>query len=191
MIRLARNELEARGVELHLGCEVQGLQDGQLRLHGRNVPVDLTIWATSAAAPPILARMGLPTDAKGFLQTRATLRTVADAPVFVVGDSGTSVDYPTPKAGVFAVRQGPILWENLQRQLRGDQLLRYVPQKGFLKLLATGDGRAILDYKGLSFHARWCWKLKNFIDSRFIDKYQDYSLPSMKSAVDEPAIPMQ
>ncbi len=179
MIRLARGELARRGVELMLGQVVQNIDDGHLILETRKLPADLVIWATSAVAPPLLSQLELPTDAKGFLQTRATLQTVAGAPVFAVGDSGTSIDHPTPKAGVFAVRQGPVLWENLQRQMRGEDLLPYVPQSGFLKLLATGDGRAILGYKGLSFHAAWCWKLKNYIDDRFISKYQDYSPPAM------------
>lgn len=179
MIRLARTELARRGVEMVFGREAQNVRDGHLILDGLELPVDLAIWATGAVAPPVLSRMGLPRDAKGFLQTRATLQTVAGDSVFVVGDSGTSVDHPTPKAGVYAVRQGPLLWENLPRQLHGQELAPYVPQRGFLKLLATGDRRAILGYKGLSFHAAWCWKLKNYIDTRFMAKYQDYSLPAM------------
>ena len=94
--------------------------------------------------------------------------------MFVVGDSGTSLDHPAPKAGVYAVRQGPILWENLQRTLSGRPLVEYVPQRGFLSLLATGDRRAVLSYKGFSAHAGWCWKLKDYIDSRFMAMYQDY-----------------
>lgn len=191
MIRLARGELARRGVELVLGQVAQNNDDGHLILEGRKLPMDLVIWATSAVAPPLLSQLGLPTDDKGFVQTRATLQTVAGAPVFVVGDSGTSIDHPTPKAGVFAVRQGPVLWENLQRQLRGEDLLPYVPQRGFLKLLATGDGRAILGYKGLSFHAAWCWTLKSYIDNRFISKYQDYLPPSMMPMDNGSATAMQ
>jgi selenide, water dikinase len=193
LIRLARRELDARGVELLLGHAVRDARDGQLMLaDGGARPFDLAIWATGAVAPPLLGRLGLPTDEKGFLLTRPTLQTVADAPVFVVGDSGTSLQRPTPKAGVFAVRQGPVLWENLKRTLRREPPIEYAAQRGFLRLLASGDSRAILAYKGLSFHAAWCWKLKNYIDSRFMAKYQDYSLRMMADEGDrEPASPMQ
>ncbi|MBI3838050.1 MAG: selenide, water dikinase SelD [Planctomycetia bacterium] len=188
MVRRARRELESRRVELVLGREVVNLHDGRMGLsNGDEMNVDLAIWATSAAAPPILANLGLPTDDRGFLLTRATLQTVADAPVFVVGDSGTNVDSPAPKAGVYAVRQGPILWENLRRQLDGQRLLPYAAQKGFLKLLGTGDRRAILAYKGQSFHAAWCWKLKNRIDSQFMDKFQDYTPRPMQTGIGEAA----
>src|SRR5690606_7749982 len=87
---------------------------------------------------------------------------------------------PTPKAGVFAVRQGPVLWANIHRQLRGETLQVYEPQRGFLKLFNTGDNRAIAEYRGFALHAGWAWKLKDWIDGRFMDKYQDYQ-PSMMS----------
>ena len=73
------------------------------------------------------------------------------------------------------MRQGPILWENLQRLFGGQPLVEYRPQPGFLKLLNLGDGRALAEYKGLTFKGRWCWKLKDWIDSRFMAKYQDYT----------------
>jgi selenide,water dikinase len=191
MIRRARRELAARDVRLMLGREVGDIRQRQLLIDGDALPVDLAIWATSGVAPPLLGRLGLPTDEKGFLLTRANLRTVADVPVFVVGDSGTSVDHPTPKAGVFAVRQGPVLWENLRRQLNGDPLNPYVPQRNFMKLLATGDRRAILEYKGMSFHAAWCWKLKDAIDSRFMRKLQDYRPSMMAAPAVDPTVAMQ
>lgn len=177
-IRLVRAELSRRGVKLLLGQGVRSVRQGSLTLaDGSVVETDLVLWATSAAAPALLSRLELPTDEEGFLLTRPTLQTVADAPVFAVGDAGTSQEYPHAKAGVYAVRQGPVLWNNLRAFLRGEPLTDYVPQKGFLSLLATGDRRAILSYKGLSLHAAWCWKLKDYIDGRFMDMYQDYSPP--------------
>jgi selenide,water dikinase len=174
-VRLARRVLEQRGVELLLQRGVDRVWQGELLLDdGSSRAVDLAVWAAGAAAPPLLGQLGLPRDEEGFLLTRATLQTVADAPVFVVGDSGSCPEQPRPKAGVYAVRQGPILWENIQRMLRRQPLVEYRAQKGFLSLLATGDRRAILSYKGFAAHAAWCWRLKDYIDGRFMDKYQDY-----------------
>lgn len=189
-IQLARRELAARGVQLFLNHSVEKINDGRLTLaEGTTRPADLTIWATGAEPPPLLAALGLPTDERGFLLVRPTLQAVADAPIFVVGDSGTCPERPRPKAGVYAVRQGPILWENVQRMLAGQPLVEYRPQRGFLSLMATGDRRAILSYRGLASHAPWCWRLKNFIDSRFMDKYQDYRpMPAPMPAV--PAEPL-
>lgn len=179
-----RQNLEARGVRLMLGRRVKGVVQGEILLENDEpVEVDLVLWATSATAPPLLRSFGLPTDDEGFLLTRATLQTTAGDPIFAVGDTGTIEGDRTPKAGVYAVRQGPVLWENLARLLDGRPLKEYVPQKGFLKLLNRGDGRAIGEYKGVAFEGRWAWKLKDFIDGRFMDKYQDYRPMEMDDAV--------
>jgi len=150
-----------------------GIEGGRLALDaGLTVEADVILWATGAAAPPLLATLGLPTDARGFLLTAETLQSTSGAPIFAVGDTGTIAGSRTAKAGVYAVRQGPVLWENIQRMLTGEPLRRYTPQQGFLKLVNTGDGRAIGEWKGLSFEGAWCWWLKDYIDGRFMDKFQ-------------------
>ena len=184
--RRVHRVLARRGVGLVSGRRVVRVEGCQLALDdGTIVGADLIIWATGAAAPPALATLGLPTDARGFLLTTDTLQTTSGASVFAVGDTGTIVTSPTPKAGVYAVRQGPVLWENIQRMLAGRPLRRYRPQRGFLKLLNTGDGRAIGEWKGVSFDGRWCWRLKDYIDRRFMDKYQTDTPMSMTGGRDE------
>lgn len=168
--QLAEQALAAQGIKLQLGREAD-----------RTPPTDLVLWATSATSPPILSRFNLPTDDRGFLLINESLQSSAADTVFVVGDSGTYEKSPTPKAGVYAVRQGPVLWENLRRRLTDQPLLTWEPQPSFLSLINTGDDRAILTYKGFSIHARWCWKLKDRIDRRFMAMYQNYA-PMMQPA---------
>ena len=182
---LATRELERRGVELHVGRTVTSIAMDHVILDDTTrIGADVVLWATGAGAPGLLSRLNLPTDEEGFLLTRRTLQTAADLPVFVVGDSGTRTDAPTPKAGVYAVRQGPILWQNIRRLLEGRPLRRFDPQADFLKILNTGDGRAIAEYKGFSNHGRGAWKLKDWIDGRFMDKYQDYTPMPMSDRED-------
>jgi len=47
-------------------------------------------------------------------------------------------------------------------------------QGDFLKLLNTGDGKALLQYKSLAFYGRWCWCwwLKTYSDKRFVKRFQ-------------------
>jgi pyridine nucleotide-disulfide oxidoreductase family protein len=169
---LVRRRLEASGVRLILGRPVMHVDRKRLTLaDGEAVEADLIIWVTGATAPPILSSLGLPVDERGFLLTRPTLQTVADAPIFVVGDSGTIQESPTPKAGVYAVRQGPIIWKNIARLLDGRPLRPYQPQRDSLKLINTGDGRAIGEYLGFTFEGRWCWWLKDWIDRRFMRRF--------------------
>jgi selenide, water dikinase len=176
----ARRELDRRGINLHLGERVTSLAtlaDGRTALalgNGARLPADLVIWATAAAPPPVFRQFGLPLADDGFLAVRPTLQTTADFPVFAVGDSASLTAHPLPKAGVYAVRQGPVLWENLQRIFSGRPLVPFEPQKGFLSLLSTGDSRAIMEYKGISAHSSWAWSWKDRIDRRFMRMYQNY-----------------
>jgi pyridine nucleotide-disulfide oxidoreductase family protein len=169
---LVRRRLEVGGVRLILGRPVTRVDRGRLTLADRQVvEADLIIWATGAAAPPILRELGLPVDERGFLLTQPTLQTVADAPIFVVGDSGTIQQSPTPKAGVYAVRHGPIVRKNIARLLDGRPLRPYRSQRDFLKLINTGDGRAIGECLGFTFEGCWCWWLKDWIDRRFMRQF--------------------
>ncbi len=133
---------------------------------------DVVLWLTGPAAPPVLSRMGLPTDASGFLLTKDTLQSTSGASVFAVGDTGSIDGVPTPKAGVYAVRQGPVLWSNLQPMMSAAPLRPYAPQRTFLRLLNTGDGRAIGEWRGISFEGVWCRCLKDFIDRGFVGRYK-------------------
>ena len=174
--RLAKELLEARGVEVLLNRRVLGFQDGKLCFdNGPEIPADVIVWGTSATAPPLLTKLGLAVDERGFVLTSSTLQSVTDPTIFAVGDSGTIESERLPKAGVYAVREGPILWENMQRFLRGQTPVVYRPQRNFLKLINTGDGRAILDYYGFSDCSRIAWWLKDRIDRKFMAMYQDYT----------------
>ena len=189
--KLLKQEFESRGVQIRLGRRVEKISAGTITFDdGEQIVADVVLWAASAAAPPALKHIALPKDAAGFLLTRATLQTTADAPIFAVGDTGTMEGSNLPKAGVYAVRQGPILWQNIARLLAGRELLEYHPQRGFLKLVNLGDGRAIADYKGLATCGKLAWWLKDRIDGRFMDKYQDYEpmemAPETNHAADAP-----
>ena len=142
---------------------------------GSSHEFDLIIWATSAVAPELLSALDLEVDGRGFLNTRPTLQTVADDHIFAVGDSGTLVDFDLPKAGVYAVRQGPVLWDNLQRSVWERKLTSYQPQRTFLKLINTADGKTIAERGKRSFYGRMWWYLKDRIDQKFMAMYQDYT----------------
>ena len=146
--------------------------EGMVMADGSSIEADLVIWATGATAPPEMKRFDLPTNEAGFFSTQSTLQSTGRPNCFVVGDTGTMIDQATPKAGVYAVRQGPILWENLNRLFGERPLIEYQPQRSFLKLINTGDGRAIGGWKGLSFSGNWVKRLKDRIDTRFMEMYQ-------------------
>ncbi|MFQ5767301.1 MAG: FAD-dependent oxidoreductase, partial [Acidobacteriota bacterium] len=166
--------LAARSINLRLKTRAKAVgRDHVLLEDGEKLPSHLTVWLTGAAGLPLLARSGLAVDSRGFLLVDDALRSVSDPSVHAAGDCATLSRFPdTPKAGVYAVRQGPVLWESLQAAVRNGRLPTYRPQRDFLSILNTGDGKAFLRYKGIHSHSRWAWRFKDFIDRRFMARYQ-------------------
>ena len=147
--------------------------DGVTLDDGTVLDCDALVWSTGAAAHAVLADSGLPTDARGFVLTRSTLQVAGHDALFAVGDCAALMDYPdTPKAGVYAVREGPYLADNLRALLAGKGLRRYRPQSDFLTLLNLGDGTAIGVKKGFSFEGRWVMRWKDRIDRKFMRGFQ-------------------
>jgi selenide,water dikinase len=120
----------------------------------------------------------LPLDRAGFVQIDATLQVLGCPNVFAVGDVASSVVHQRPKAGVFAVRQGPPLARNLRKALAGEPLEPYRPQHAYLSLISTGDGRAIAMRGPWAMQGRAFWYLKDCIDRRWIGSYTILPLDS-------------
>ena len=141
--------------------------------NGESLACRLVVWVTAAVGWPIFHDSGLPLDDRGFLLLDDGLRSIGDSRVFAAGDCGTLAHFPkTPKAGVYAVREGPALHGSLMAALAGEKPPHYRPQQGFLAILNTGDGRALLTYKGLVSYSRWAMRLKDVIDRRFLARYR-------------------
>lgn len=75
-------------------------------------------------------------------------------------------------AGVFAVRAGPPLLENLKNYLSNQPLQKHIPQRDFLGIISTGDKYAVAS-KGWWFalEGRFLWTVKDYIDRTWMDKY--------------------
>jgi selenide, water dikinase len=148
---------------------------------GERIGFDEALWVTEAGAAPWLAETGLPLTADGFIAIDKTLRSPADQRIFAAGDVATMLAHPREKAGVFAVRQGPPLAANLRRALAGKRPRRAVPQRRGLALIGTGDGRAVASHGPFAAYGTGWWRLKDWIDHRWMRRYRE--LPEM--AVDE------
>ncbi len=173
--RRVRELLARRGVTLRTGVTVVSLSAGAAQLEsGEELPFTTCVWATGARASELFAGSGATVDAQGYLAVEDTLRSPSHPELFAAGDcagfiSGQSV----PKAGVYAVRQGPVLSANLRSVLTGEGAPRpYHAQSGFLSLMNAGDGTAVAAWKGLTFHGRAAWRLKDAIDRRFMARFQ-------------------
>lgn len=112
-----------QGVQLHLETPVDSVDEGVIA----GVQCDAIVWVTEATAPRWIAQSGLSVDQNGFVLVNDALRSISHAAVFAAGDIATMIDHPRPKAGVFAVRQGKPLFENLCRAFKNQPLKPYRP----------------------------------------------------------------
>lgn len=179
-----------RGVQIHLQEQVTAVEpDRVCCASGLEVPSDRTFWVTQASAAPWIRAAGLATDEQGFLAVNDGLQSISHPRVFGAGDIATMVNHPRPKAGVFAVRQGKPLADNLRRSLRGEPLKPYRPQKQFLKLIGTGDEQAIA-VRGPLGVGPWplLWRWKDAIDRRFMERFNELPVMEVTSAENSEAL---
>lgn len=133
---------------------------------------DLTLLASGAAPPAWLQATGLARDDRGFLAVDDHLRSTSHEAVFGAGDLASIVGEPRARSGVYAVRAGPALAENLIRQSEGAAPCRYTPQRTALYLMATGPRHAIASWNGLAWQGSWVWRWKDRIDRGFIAEFR-------------------
>jgi selenide,water dikinase len=176
--------LQRAGVTLMLGAAVSVSARGVRLGDGHEVRAAYVIGSAAARPQDWLAATGLALEG-GFLRVTPTLQSETDPLIFGAGDIAHMGFAPRPKAGVFAVRQAPVLAQNLRAAALGKgQLRRFRPQKDYLKLISTGSKNAFADKWGLPLDGRWLWHWKDRIDRRFIDKF--HHLPAMAATVPYP-----
>ncbi len=173
--RMVERLCKARPIYVHTGESVCEVSAGAVRCEsGLLVACDRTFWVTNASAPAWLRNSGLSLADNGFLAVEDTLQTCSHKNIFAAGDVATMVNYPRPKAGVFAVRQGPPLYENLKRQVNGQALKPFKPQRRYLNIIDTDRERAIASWGLFAVHAKWCRVWKDRIDRKFMRLFSDF-----------------
>ncbi len=172
-------KLAADGIEVHREFYAKDYRQGRVTSDdGRTVVCDEVFWVTQAGVQSWPADSGLAVDEGGFVQVTDTLQSTSHDNVFAVGDCAVMVNHRRPRAGVYAVRQGPPLFQNICAYAQGKKLKPHIPQSQFLSLISTGDKRAVGSRNGLVVEGAWVWRWKDWIDQRFMSRFND--LPEMR-----------
>ncbi len=173
--------LKARGVTVHCNAQVDQVSAGGLHTaSGQTVNADEIIWVTQAGGAEWLRETGLQLDDSGFIKVSDTLQTLNDPKIFAAGDIANVVNHPREKAGVFAVRQGRPLEQNLRLALQELAPRPFTPQRSWLALISTGDQHAVASRAGFGISGDWVWRWKDWIDRRFMRKFSEF--PAMNES---------
>lgn len=138
---------------------------------GRSVPCNFCVGAAGTRPHDWVAQSGLSVT-NGFIDVDDMLRSTSHRTLFAVGDCAHMTHAPRPKAGVYAVRQAPVLARNLRAAVVGLQPRRYHPQRDYLKLISLGEKSALVEKGPITLQGDWLWRLKNRIDRDFMDKFR-------------------
>jgi len=204
--------LDERGIDVINDTMVSRVDENSLLLEsGERVGFTHCLWATGAACHSELVdslrKYGVAVSTNGWIQVNESFQSLSHPFVFAAGDCCTMElprgDRTPPKAGVYAVRAGPVLIENLTRYLNNSReisnscirniannvgemgnvevsnLKPYVPQKDFLKLIACGDNKALGFRFGIPIYGKWVFQMKDAIDQSFLDLFRQGNLPDL------------
>ena len=171
--REVRAALAAAGVETVAGAAACTHDGARLSLaDGSTIQAAHVLWATGAVAPAFLAESGLACDAAGCIRVDAALRSISHGRIFAAGDCAAMEGAARPKAGVWAVRAGAPLFDNLVLAARGRAPMPWAPQASALAILGLGHGRAVAWRGRWAFAGRLAHWWKQRIDRRWMAMYQ-------------------
>ena len=132
-----------------------------------------SLLCTGSQGPAWLKTTGLPLDHDGRIRTDHFLRVEGHPSLFASGDCAVISAEPRPASGVWAVRAGRPLANNLEAACQGQPLRPWQPQRRALQLIGSHQDAA---------WARWgnwrlgpsplLWRLKQRIDRAFMAGFQ-------------------
>jgi NADH dehydrogenase FAD-containing subunit len=183
MQQRATRLLQRRGVEVRQGTAVKAAEDGALRLSdGTTWASDLTMWATGATGQPLFRDAGLPCDARGFLRVAPSLQCPSAPRVFAAGDCALVAGHEDlARVGVHAIKQGPLLADNVERALEALRAGRppadaryrsFRPYPVAPLILSTGRAEGLWTAGPLWLRGRWALRLKHAADLRWMNRYR-------------------
>ena len=189
--QLLTRALKQNNITLHLGKAVSRITATDIHLFDKTKFAYAHIFLVTSARPADwLSDLTVTKDADGYIQISSSLQSVSNKHIFAAGDIASISGHPREKAGVFAVRAGPVLCHNLRAFIRGETLISWQPQRQYLALIGLGNGRALASWGAFSSAGHFWWKLKAFIDRRFMQKFS--ALPVMsESAAPLPVLARQ
>ena len=166
--------LKRTGIETLLQTHVQSVHDHTVTFSsGTRAEAALVVNCAGSMPHDWIGVSGLATVG-GRVEVDACLRSTSHPQFWAAGDISCFKPEPLAPAGVFAVRTGPVIAENIRRYSEHAPLSEFHPQSDYLKLVSLGEQEAVAEKFGLTLKGGWVWQLKKYIDFSFL---REHSLP--------------
>ena len=173
MRTLVLKQFAARQIDVREGRRLSGYAEGRAFLDdGTELSADGVFLASGVRPAAHFRQSEMQVGADGGLLVNRMLQAVETPELFAGGDCLCFAERPLAKVGVYAVRQNPVLFENLLAALSGDALQPFTPQRRYLLVLNTGAGQGVMHWRGHVLAGRWVNRLKDRIDRRFVQRFQ-------------------
>jgi len=165
--------LTRRGIHIHENTPVDKIDGGGIhRTTGTTDPADLIFMAVGVKPSPIFAASNMAVGPDGGLAVNQYLQSIEWGNVFGGGDCIHFSPQPLDKVGVYAVRENPVLFANLTAALNGGELTSFDPGGDYLLIFNLGGGKGVLHKAGMTFSGKIAFRIKDYIDCRFIKEFQ-------------------
>ena len=133
------------------------------------------LLCTGNISPQWVQKNILELDSKGRVITNQQLKLKKILGVFATGDCAVIESETRPSSGIFAVKVLNILANNLQKDIRGESLKKWFPQRLGLQIVNSYPRKvpkAFAIYNNYVFGPSFIiWYLKNKIDKGFMKKF--------------------
>ena len=138
----------------------------------RSLEYDCAIIATGSRSSFYMSKSDFQLDNKDNMLVNEHLQSTSHPFIFGGGDciSFENYDY-VKKVGVYAVKEGPYLYNNILNFIHQKPLEKYIPQRKYLSIISTSRKTAVLNYGNIVFSGKIAWHIKNYIDKNFISRY--------------------
>lgn len=170
--RACSEYLEQQGVAIHLQEPVVNITTGRVvSCLGNEYEADMIFYAQGVKPSAVFADSGLTTGPAGGLRVNSYLQVPEYPEIFGGGDCIYFEPSPLDKVGVYAVRQNPVLYHNLLACLENKSLKAFSPGGDYMLIFNLGNGFGVLQKKALFLKGGLAFRIKDYIDRRFISRF--------------------
>ena len=172
----AKRQLEAIGVEVHVGTMVEKLEaEGVTPKGGEKIFARTIIWAAGNAASPLGASLAVPLDRQGRVIVNEDLSVPGHPEIFAIGDMAHFAPGggdPLPGLSPVAMQEGRHVAKNIRIKLAGGwtEPFRYF-DKGTMATIGTH--RAVADAGFMRFSGFLAWLAWLFVHVLFLVSFRN------------------